>query len=78
MVGIAFRISLAQTVGDFVTPSLVGGPDGLMIANMIQGLFGKINNWPLGAALSITMMFVVAIISLLYVWVSRQVAERFL
>jgi len=74
----AMLLIFIPTVGDFVTPSLVGGPDGLMIANMIQAQFGKVNNWPLGAALSITMMCVVAVISLLYVWVSRQIAERFL
>ncbi len=40
------------TVGDYVTPRLVGGKDGIMIGNVIQALFGKGSNWPLGAALS--------------------------
>jgi len=74
----AMLLIFIPTVGDFVTPALVGGPDGLMMANIIQAQFGKVNNWPLGAALAISMMFIVAIISLLYVWISRQVAERFL
>ncbi len=47
------------TVGDYVTPSLVGGPRGLMIGNIIQSMFGKALNWPLGAALSIISMLVV-------------------
>ena len=38
------------TVGDYVTPTLVGGTNGIMIGNIIQSLFGKANNWPLGAA----------------------------
>lgn len=64
------------TVGDYVTPDLVGGPDGKMLANIIQIQFGKGNNWPLGAALSIGMMFTVAIISILYMWLTRKVTER--
>ncbi|MBZ0128199.1 MAG: ABC transporter permease [Rhodobacteraceae bacterium] len=56
-------IVLIPTIGDFITPKLVGGTDGLMIANMIQIQFGKANNAPLGAALAITSMLVVASIS---------------
>lgn len=47
------------TVGDYVTPSLVGGTDGLMIGSIIQTLFGKVNNAPLGAAVSVMMMLIV-------------------
>ena len=64
------------TVGDYVTPTLVGGPDGLMIANLIQAQFGLVNNWPMGAALAFDMMLVVAVISLLYIWVTRKVTEN--
>ncbi len=45
-------------------------------ANMIQAQFGKINNWPMGAALSISMMIIVAIFSVAFIYVSRKVAER--
>lgn len=64
------------TVGDYVTPTLVGGPDGLMIANLIQAQFGLVNNWPMGAALALDMMLVVAVISLLYIWLTRKVTEN--
>ena len=64
------------TVGDYVTPALVGGPDGIMIANLIYAQFNKANNWPLGAALSVLMMVVVALISLFYMWASRKATER--
>ena len=36
------------TVGDYVTPALVGGTRGIMIGNIIQSMFGKALNWPLG------------------------------
>ena len=64
------------TVGDYVTPTLVGGPDGLMIANLIQAQFGLVNNWPMGAALAFDMMLVVAVISLLYIWLTRKATEN--
>jgi spermidine/putrescine transport system permease protein len=64
------------TVGDYVTPTLVGGPSGLMIANVIQMQFGKGNDWPLGAALSITSMVIVTLIACLFVWLSRKATER--
>lgn len=56
------------TVGDYVTPTLVGGPAGTMIGNLIQELFLRQNNAPLGAAVSITMMLVIAVIVALFLW----------
>jgi spermidine/putrescine transport system permease protein len=49
------------TVGDFVTPNLVGGTSGIMIGNVIQSLFGRGNNWPFGAALSIISMMAITL-----------------
>lgn len=60
--GSTFTICL--TFGDFVASFLVGGPNGAMIATIIQSQFGATLNWPLGAALSIVMLvFVLTIIS---------------
>lgn len=56
------------TVGDYVTPTLVGGPGGTMIGNQIQELFLRQDNAPLGAALSIIMMLTVAILVGLFMW----------
>lgn len=56
------------TVGDYVTPTLVGGPGGTMIGNLIQELFLKQNNTPLGAAVAITMMLVVGLAVALFLW----------
>jgi len=59
------------TVGDYVTPALVGGPNGLMIANLITAHFGIINNWPGGSALAIIMMLVVGFIAAIYIGLTR-------
>jgi spermidine/putrescine transport system permease protein len=64
------------TVGDYVTPALVGGPDGLMLANIIQAHFGIINNWPGGAALAILAMIVVSVISVLYIAMTRLAMRK--
>lgn len=50
------------TVGDYVTPSLVGGTSGIMVGNLIQSLFGKANNAPLGSALAVVMMVTITLI----------------
>jgi spermidine/putrescine transport system permease protein len=59
----ALLLVMIPTVGDYVTPKLVGGSDGVMIANAIQTQFGKAANWPLGAALSITTMIAVSVMA---------------
>ena len=59
----AALIVMIPTVGDYVTPKLVGGKDGVMIANAIQAQFGKASNWPLGAALSVTTMLIVTLMA---------------
>lgn len=64
------------TVGDYVTPSLVGGTDGYMIANAIQFQFARGNNWPLGAALALSSMVIVTAIVLVYVSVVRRATAR--
>jgi len=72
----ATLIVMIPTVGDFVTPRLVGGKDGVMIANAIQAQFGKGANWPLGAALSVTTMAVVTAMAASVVLVIRMAARR--
>ena len=47
------------TLGDFLAPLLVGGSSGIMISNIVVGLFGAAYNWPLGAAIALCMMFIV-------------------
>jgi spermidine/putrescine transport system permease protein len=56
------------TVGDYVTPTLVGGTGGTMIGNTIQSLFGQQNNAPTGAAFSIVMMAIVTALVCLFLW----------
>lgn len=68
----AVLIVFIPTIGDYVTPRLVGGPEGLMIANMIQTQFLRLNNAPLGAALAVVAMLCVTVISLAFIWLNRK------
>jgi spermidine/putrescine transport system permease protein len=57
------------TLGDFITPVLVGGTGGILMGKVIWTQFGLTNNWPLGAALG----FLVAIMTILII----SVVSRF-
>jgi spermidine/putrescine transport system permease protein len=63
------------TTGDYITPALLGGPDGAMIGQLIQLQFGAVNNWPMGAALSIVLMLWIAAIAVVFVYLARR-ADR--
>ena len=54
----AFVLSL----GDFLSPLLIGGPSGIMISNVVVSLFGAAYNWPLGAAISLCMLLLVVLL----------------
>jgi spermidine/putrescine transport system permease protein len=74
IIGAAILI-FVPTTGDFVTPELVGGTKGTMIANLIEAQFNGANNWPLGAALSLVSMGIVAVIAGLFVAAARATAR---
>ena len=76
VVGAALIIFI-PTVGDYITPKLVGGTDGLMIANMIQVQFSKANNAPLAAALSVSSLVIVAFISIVFVLFNKKYLRRY-
>ena len=75
VIGAAVLI-FVPTTGDYVTPSLVGGTDGVMIANVIEVQFAKVGNWPLGAALALASMAAVGVVTLLTVQAVRFAVSR--
>jgi spermidine/putrescine transport system permease protein len=68
----AVLIVFIPTIGDFVTPQLVGGPNGLLIANVIQVQYMRIGNFPLGSAIAISAMIIVSICALFFLWLNRR------
>ncbi len=67
----AFIMMFVPTVGEYITPAMVGGPDGMMIGNLIQAMFGPMNNWPAGAALAVVMMLTIGLAGLVFVVLDR-------
>jgi spermidine/putrescine transport system permease protein len=55
------------SLGAYVTPRVLGGGKNMMIGNFIELQFGAGRNWPLGAALSMTLLIIVTIALLFYV-----------
>lgn len=48
------------TMGDYITPSLIGGSPGTeLIGGIVADQFGVANNWPLGAALILPVLVIV-------------------
>ncbi len=61
------------SLGAYVTPRVLGGGKRMMLGNLIELQFGQGRNWPLGAALSITLLVIVMAALLIYV---RSVQRR--
>ena len=55
------------SLGAYVTPRVMGGGNQLMLGNLIELQFGQGRNWPLGAALSITLLVIVMVALIFYV-----------
>jgi len=54
-------------LGAYVTPRILGGGKNMMLGNLIELQFGQGRNWPLGAALSMTLLAIVMAALLVYV-----------
>lgn len=55
------------SLGAYVIPRVLGGGKNMMLGNLIELQFGQGRNWPLGAAISVTLMIIVMIALLVYV-----------
>jgi spermidine/putrescine transport system permease protein len=65
-------IVFIPTIGDYVTPQLVGGPEGRMVANLIQLQYLKLDNYPLGSAIAVSAMAIVTAVSLIFLFFNRR------
>ena len=64
------------SLGAYVTPRVLGGGKQMMIGNFIDLQFGQGRNWPLGAALSLTLLIIVTVALLVYVkYANRDTAH---
>lgn len=57
-----FLFVFIPTLGEWVTPALVGGVQGTMYGNLIQDQFVRALNWPLGSLMSLVMLALMLIL----------------
>src|SRR5256886_16375742 len=63
----AFLFVFIPTLGEFLTPSLVGGTSGYMYGNQIVDLFGTgFPDWETGSVLAIFLLGVVAVLTVVF------------
>lgn len=72
----ALLLVFIPTVGDYVTPKLVGGNTGIMIGNIVQSQFGRGNNWPMGAAISVISMITITAVVCGFLLLFYQIRKR--
>jgi spermidine/putrescine transport system permease protein len=66
-VAAAFLFVFIPTVGEFITPSLVGGASGYMYGNQIVDLFGTgFPDWRTGSVLALFLLVVVAALTAVF------------
>ena len=65
-------VTLIPSIGAYLTPDLLGGPESQMIANVIERQFKIANNWPFGAALSFLLMYMTFVAIAVQAIVSRN------
>jgi spermidine/putrescine transport system permease protein len=64
----AFLFVFIPTVGEFVTPSVVGGTGGYMYGNQIVDLFQTgFPDWETGAALALFLIGVITVLTFVFV-----------
>jgi spermidine/putrescine transport system permease protein len=68
----AVLIVFIPTIGDYVTPELIGGGKLPMIANRIEATMLKQNDKAMGAAIAMTAMLIVAAVSVVFLLLNRR------
>ncbi|WP_132963149.1 ABC transporter permease [Tepidimonas ignava] len=70
-----FMLVFIPSVGEFVIPSLLGGPENLMIGRVVWDEMFTANNWPRAAALAVVMIGLIVVpLSLYYRYSGERAA----
>ena len=62
----AIILTFIPALGTYTITDMLGGGKVLYIGNIIKNQFGTIRNWPLGAALSVLLLLVTALLIFVY------------
>ena len=67
----SFMFSFILAAGDYVTPQLLGGREGVTSGLLIANQFRSSGNWPLGSAMAFAMMATFIVVYILFVLILR-------
>ena len=62
----AIILTFIPALGTYTITDMLGGGKVLYIGNIIKNQFGTIRNWPLGAALSVLLLLITALLIFIY------------
>lgn len=62
----AIILTFIPALGTYTVTDMLGGGKVLYIGNIIKNQFGVIRNWPLGAALSVLLLLITALLIFIY------------
>ena len=72
-----FMLVFIPSLGEFVIPSLLGGPENLMIGRVVWDEMFTSNNWPRATALAVVMIAVIVVpLAVYYHYTGRQSESR--
>ena len=72
-----FMLVFIPSVGEFVIPSLLGGPENLMIGRVVWDEMFTSNNWPRATALAVVMIaFIVVPLAIYYHYTGESADDR--
>ena len=70
-----FMLVFIPAVGEFVIPSLLGGPENIMVGRVVWDEMFTSNNWPRASALAVSMIALIVVPLALYYRSAAQSAE---
>lgn len=71
-----FMLVFIPCVGEFVIPSLLGGPENYMIGRVVWDEMFTANDWPRATALAVVMIAVIVVPLALYYKVTGEASEK--
>ena len=70
-----FMLVFIPSVGEFVIPSLLGGPENIMIGRVVWDEMFTSNNWPRATALAVVMIALIVVPLAIYYHYTGEAAE---
>lgn len=72
-IGSGLLLVFVPLMGDYITPSVLGGASGSMIGQMVAGQFQRAQNWALGSAMAVLLMLAILACVVVFVLLARLI-----